>query len=224
MAENIEAFVKKLQSEGVEAGRKAAESIETDARKKAEEILDRAHAEAETVLEQARKEAKDILSRGQAGLHLAARDTLLKLQEALNQALSRLLERAVEERLSQPDFLGEIIREVVLAYARADAKGQHSLEIHVPETMKDRLQDLALGKLAGGLKEAGSKPRVVADLQDKGFEYRVREASVEVSTESVAALLSEMVSPALQEIIQKQMSDVGSKAVTQRTEQKGTES
>lgn len=46
MAETIESFVAKLQAEGVQAGREAAEQLEAKARQKAEEIGRQAEAKA----------------------------------------------------------------------------------------------------------------------------------------------------------------------------------
>ena len=64
--------MKTLQSEGVEAGKKAGEKT----KKQAEQILSHASAEAERILYRARGDADKQLLRGQTELELAARDVI----------------------------------------------------------------------------------------------------------------------------------------------------
>ena len=80
MAESLEAFVKKLQTEGVDAGKQAAEKIKKRAEHEAEKILVNAEKEAEKIIAEAKNSAEKELSRAQTELELAVRDTILKRQ------------------------------------------------------------------------------------------------------------------------------------------------
>ena len=201
MPESLESFVKKLQSEGVEAGKNAAEEIKKAAMHEAEKILADANADAKTILSKATSEAQQKRCRAQNELELAVRDAILKLGESLGCVLSMMLARRVEKKLSEPDYIGEIMREVIIAYAKADAGQAPRIEINIPKKMRDKLNDGALKDLFWNLYGDQDKLALQYTLSKAGFEYKIHGATVEVSPDSVSELLSEMVNPDLQEII-----------------------
>lgn len=203
MPETIESFVKKLQTEGIDAGNKAAEKIKKEARKEAEKIRAEATSEAEKILSEAQTKAEKELARGRTELELAVRDTLLKLRESLSKGLSAMLARNIEKKLSEPDYLGGVLREVVTAYARVDAGQAPAMEINLPEDMHARLNENVLKDLFGELGDRQEKTTLKATLSKAGFEYKIRGATVEVTGDSLAEVISDMVSPALQEILDK---------------------
>ncbi len=206
MSESLESFVNKLQEEGVNAGKEAAEAIRREAEEEGERILADARREAERIVAEARARGKDVLSRAQAEMELAVRDALLKLCETLSVVLSTLLVERTEKELSNPDRLGEIIREVIIAYAKADAAREHAFRINLAEET-GRKTDLhsTLESLLGDLGAALPKIEVQAMFQKAGFEYRIHGGTVEVTTESVAEVLFDMLSPGLQEVVEKIM-------------------
>jgi vacuolar-type H+-ATPase subunit E/Vma4 len=212
MPESIESFVKKLQSEGVDAGKEAAEKIKREAKREAEKILGDAKAEAEKILAKAKSDADKKLSRGQTELELAVRDAILKLNESLGRVLSAMLTQRVEKKLSDPDYLGEIMREVITAYAKADAGQLPLVEVNVSKKMGDKLNDHVLKDLFQNLSEEQDKMALRATLTKAGFEYKIHGATVEVSPDSVSELLAEMVSPALKEIFDKFIDKKGEKS------------
>lgn len=203
MPKSIESFVKKLQSEGIDAGKEAAEEIKREAKRQAEKILADAKAEAEKILAEAKSNADKQIARGQSELELAVRDAILKLRESLGQVLSVMLVRRIEKKLSDPDYLEDIMREVITAYAKADATQLSLMQINVSKKMRDKLNDDVLKDLFQNLSEEQDKMALQATLNKAGFEYKIRGATVEVSSDSVSELISEMVSPALQEIIDR---------------------
>ena len=83
MPESIESFVKKLQDEGVNAGKEAAEKIRNEAKLEADNMIADAKAEADQILAKARDNAGKQLHRMQTELELAARDVILKLRETI---------------------------------------------------------------------------------------------------------------------------------------------
>ena len=212
MPESIESFVKKLQSEGVEAGKVAAEKIRKDARREAEKILADAKAGAEQIVAKAESDAKRQLSRAQDELELAVRDAILKLGEALVDVLSVMLAGRVEKKLSEPDYIGEIMREVIIAYAKADAMQAPRIEINITKKMRDTLKDCALQDFFQNLQGDPDKLDLKFAFSKAGFEYKIHGATVEVSPDSVAELLSEMVNPDLQEIIANVVGKMGKKS------------
>ena len=201
MPKNIEAFVETLKSEGVDAGKKAAQKIEAEAQTQADQIVTQAKAQADVIISEAEAEANKIKSRMDSSLELATRDALLALKEKLSQLLNALLAREVGKALSTEDTLASVLREVIPAYAKADTKTSVSADIVVPETLKGKLLESTLKELVKTLKNQGIQAEVKSSLAQAGFEYKIEGSTVEVSTDSVTALLAEMIDPELRHIL-----------------------
>lgn len=209
MPESLESFVKKLQSEGVEAGKKAAEKIKIEAMHKAEKILADAKGDANKIVAKAKSDAHQQLRRAKNELELAVRDAILKLGEALGGVLSAILAGRVEQKLSEPDYIGEILREVIIAYAKADARQEFRIEINISKAMRDTLKDGVFSDLFKNLHGGPEKSPLQFNLSKAGFEYKIHGATVEVSPDSAAELLAEMVNADLQGIIDKAVDKKG---------------
>ena len=203
MPENLESFVKKLQSEGVEAGREAADKLKKEAEQQAEEILAHAREEAEGIVREAEDEAERRRNHTQAELEMAARDVVLRLRDSLSRALSALITERVSEGLKDPDYLKGIIKELVVAYARGDATREKQMDVHVSRDLPDDWIRHLLTDLSQTLQKPEKMPRIQADLTRAGFDYRVEDAAIEVSPDSVTEVLLEMVNPELQAIVQR---------------------
>ncbi|MHC4982208.1 MAG: hypothetical protein ACYTF6_03445 [Planctomycetota bacterium] len=204
--ETIESFVAKLQAEGVEAGKQAAEKLKAEAQRQAERTLEAAKAEAEKIAAQAKAEAEKTLARSKTELKLAARDTVLKLRDSLNAGLSAVLARGAKEKLSDVDFLGTVLHELVMLYARDEQRSTRQVKINVRPELRDKLANWALGELGGEEgKDGHHSIDLKGSLSQAGFEYQVSGATTEVTLDSVVAVLSELVSPALRELLDKAM-------------------
>jgi vacuolar-type H+-ATPase subunit E/Vma4 len=191
MAETIETFINKLQADGVEAGREAAKEITEQAEQQARQRLAAAEDEAKQIIEQAREEGERIRVRVETELKLAARDTVVRLQETLNHALKAVLVNAVSEKLQDADFLGGLIREVVLRYVDADASGGDTVEINVSDEMQGRLLSGAVAGFKPGDPEL-ARTSLLGKLAESGFEYKVASGTVEVTADSVVDVLSSL--------------------------------
>ncbi|HUU59839.1 MAG TPA: HrpE/YscL family type III secretion apparatus protein [Phycisphaerae bacterium] len=204
MAETIEAFVARIQSEGVEAGKKQAKKLLSDARKQADEIVQQARTEAEKIIADADEQAKALLDRSRTELHLAARDTVLKLRATLAHAVELVLAGAAAEKLTDVDFLGKILHELVLLYARSDLEHAGVMSFDVPPDIRGKLAGWALREI-GQESVDGLRRRInlTGTLAQAGFEYNFTGATVEVTQDSVVAMLKEMVTPRLREILEQ---------------------
>ena len=200
MPKNIEAFVETLKSEGVDAGKKEAEKIEAEAKAQADQIVTQAKAQADAIIAEAEAEAGKIKSRMDSSLELATRDGLLALKEKLSQLMNALLARDVETALSDEDTLASVLKEVIPAYAKADAESV-SAEIIVPENLKGKLLESTLKDLVKTLKNKDIQVEIKSTLAQAGFEYKIEGSTVEVSTDSVTAMLAEMIDPELRHIL-----------------------
>ena len=200
MTHTIESFINQLQIDGVEAGRQAAEKIRLEAEQQAQNKMAEAAEQARQIVERAQAESEQIRARTETELKLAARDTVLRLQETLNRALRAVLFDSVREKLDDADFLAGLIRDVVLRYAEADAKGQATMAIGVSEDMRQRL----LSATATAIRQTGpAAPQVDlrGTLAEAGFEYAMGAGTVEVTAASVVEVLSELVGSELRKRI-----------------------
>jgi V/A-type H+-transporting ATPase subunit E len=201
MATNIESFVETLRSEGVDAGKKAAAEIEAQARQEADLILAEAEKKAKAKLAAAQAEAEQIQTRMLSSLELATRDGMLALREKLGQLLTALIHQQSEKQLSDEETLAAVMRDVIPAYSKAESQGSSTAEIHVPKDLHNRLVTGAIRELTRALKNQDIQVEVKASLAKAGFEYKIKGSTVEVTPESVTALLSEMIDPELRTIL-----------------------
>lgn len=203
MPTNIESFVKTLESEGVDAGRKAAMKIEAEAREKADEINTEAKETANQIIAEAKAEAEKIKVRMDSSLELAVRDTIFLLREKLGLQLKTILKLNVEKALNDEETLLQVLREVIPAYAKANTENKLNTEINISKNTKSRLLETSLRELAHSLKDQNVQLGINYNLAKEGFEYKIEGSTVEVSTDSVTSLLAEMIDPGLQQFLEK---------------------
>ena len=201
MPTNIESFVKTLESEGVDAGKKAAQKIEAEAREKAEQIISEAQDTSDQIVADAQAEAEKVQARMKSSLELATRDAILLLREKLGRQLEIILKLNVEKALKDEETLVHVLREVIPAYVKADLEKEIKTEINVSNDLKSRLLETTLRELAHSLKDHNVEMDVSHSLAKSGFEYKIEGSTVEVSTESVTSLLAEMIDPELQQFL-----------------------
>ena len=205
MADTIESFVAKLQADGVETGKAEAEKITADATAQAERIVAEARGEADKIIATAQADADGLLTRGRTELELAARDTTLKLNEALSGALTRIVAESVAKPLGDAEFLGKLLHEVVLTYVEGLQQSDRVMTINVPESLQEQLTDWAMHEIGqGAIQGARGSVDLKAVLSGAGFEYTVSGATIDVTPESVTTALTEMLTPRLREILAAQ--------------------
>lgn len=209
MAESIESFVAKLQQEGVQAGKDAADRLLADTNDKAERIVAEAEANARTIVEAAEAEAASALEKSKTDLQLAARDTTLRLRDALTQAVRATLAAGAEPHLGDPEFLKHLLHDIVMHYVQADLDGRILMKINVAPDMQHQLTQWALAHLHEKAESGDVSIDLKGTLAEAGFEYEIEGANIEVTLASVVEALSELVNPTLREVLNQ--------AVTQPT-------
>ena len=207
MVETIESFVAKLQTEGVEAGKQAAEKLLADARRQADKTITEAQGQARKIVADAQAHAASLLERSRSELELAGRDVLLRLQAALGRGLQAVLTAKVKEQLPSSDFLARTMHDLVLEYAKADIEHKQRMHINVSPQVQAQLADWALAEMTARAAEAGMSIDLRGTLATAGFEYEITGGTVEVTIDSVVESLSEMVGPQLRQIVQQAAGD-----------------
>ena len=206
MGQTIQAFVDKIRTEGIKAGQKQADDMLAEARQQAEQIVARAEQDKDKILADARDEAERTLARGRTELALAARDAAGRLRDALGRAIQAVIAAGVKAELEDETFVAQALHEIITQYGKAELEGERTLDINVPQEMRQKLIDWALAQI--GADKLGPE-HVTIDLQgtlgQAGFEFNATGATVEVTVESVVEVLGSLVSPALREILDKAM-------------------
>lgn len=203
MPTNIESFVKTLELEGVDAGKKAAMKIEAEAREKANQIKAEAKEKADQIIAEAQAEAEKIKARMNSSLELAMRDAIFLLREKLSMQLNNILKLNVQKALNDEETLVNVLREVIPAYAKAGTENKLTTEINISNNIKSQLLETSLKELANSLNNQNVQLEIGYNLANEGFEYKIEGSTVEVSTDSVTSLLAEMIDPGLQQFLER---------------------
>jgi len=203
MAESIESFVAKLQQEGIQAGKDAADKLLADTNKKAEKIVAQAEAKAAKILQTAEARAADTLEKSRTDLALAARDTSLRLRETLTRAVRTVLAAGAEQALGDAEFLKPLLHAIVMQYVKADLDGRILMKINVAPEMQQQLTEWALAHLHEKAERGDVSLDLKGTLSQAGFEYEIEGANIEVTLASVVDALSELVNPNLREMLDR---------------------
>ena len=207
MAETIESFVAKLQAEGVEAGQRDAEKLRAEAQEQARAVVAQARQEADEIIADGKAQADALLQRGRTELELAARDTVLKLRDALGRAIRALLAEAAREQLTDPEFISRLLHDLAMLYAKSDIEDHDRAVVSVPPEMASQLTSWALDRMKQTAEGKGMRLDLRTTLAGEGFEYNVAGANIEMTVESVVEMLCQMVNPQLGQVLKRAVSE-----------------
>ena len=207
MAGTIESFVAKLQAEGVEAGQRDAEKLRAEAQEQARAVVAQARQEADEIIADGKAQADALLQRGRTELELAARDTVLKLRDALGRAIRALLAEAAREQLTDPEFISRLLHDLAMLYAKSDIEDHDRAVVSVPPEMASQLTSWALDRMKPTAEGKGMRLDLRTTLAGEGFEYNVAGANIEMTVESVVEMLCQMVNPQLGQVLKRAVSE-----------------
>ena len=196
MQHTIESFVRTLHEDGVAAGKSAAAQLLREAEKQAAEIIDNARNEAERILSDARMQQESDKVRQEQELELAARDAVLELQHRLCKAVENMLDNEAVATFGDHAHLVNFIDKVATAFATEQARAPNEAIVFrvAKEDAREVVAQALLAVTRRGSDRNASVFRVETGLQDLGFEYRQGGSGVEVTPQSVVALLAPLVS------------------------------
>ncbi|MEO1481541.1 MAG: hypothetical protein AAFU77_05495 [Myxococcota bacterium] len=211
-SDGVQELIDRLRADGVAAGQSEAREIIEHARAEAKELLRRAEEEAAQTREDARREAERTLEQSQEATRSALRDAMLRFGDELQRQLQNRTERFVREQLVDAGFLRELILAIVRRTAPTSSRDEE-LELLLPlepmglaqlkndpAALQDELSTLAK-QIAH---DAGREEIRVATHSGSGIRIRIVDEGVEidVSPESVSALLLDHLQPRFQAILQ----------------------
>lgn len=211
----VQELIDRLREEGVTKGQEEADGLVTDARQKAVEILDDAQRAAEKIIAGAQSEAERKCKSGEEALRLAARDAVLKLQEAIGEDFVRKVRKLVSHTLGDREFLQRLILEIARKAMPEQTAG--AVEVLLPdnvvtlEELRDKpeqpvegtLSHFVLGLAGDVLREGLSFG--VSDDDVPGVRIRLveEEVEIELTDETISALLMDHLVPRFRAIMQR---------------------
>lgn len=145
MAEELQALLDRIQTEGVAKAEAEADRILSEARKKAESIVADAKAGEAAAHERSAAEAKQFQERAEANIRQSARDVVLGVRKSVDETLDRLLLAKVSGALDTA-FVQKTLTALLPVYA-ASAEAADGIGVEVPEAQVAAVRDALLGTL-----------------------------------------------------------------------------
>ncbi|RLD10909.1 MAG: hypothetical protein DRI44_04795 [Chlamydiae bacterium] len=201
MAEQLENLLKKIQDEAVTKADETAKQKLSDAEKKSAEIIAAAEKKAESIVIEAEQKAEQFAENGKKSLEQAARDVLIYLRKSIDKQFEELIRKSVPEIIPV-----EVVQEILIKLAtEARTKGTSAEGIRIflsPNEYKS-LTDFFMKRFHEEVKKGaefhpmpGIKAGFRICLRDKDVEY-------DYSDDVIVQMLSNLISPVLDEILKK---------------------
>jgi V/A-type H+-transporting ATPase subunit E len=201
-ASGVQALIDRLEREGIDAGRAAAERIVADAEARATFIVDGAREEAERIRREAEVARRQSEAIARDALGNALRDAQLALRNEIAAQMREQFAALAGTVLADVDFVERLIlalaaRERPLCDAAAD------LEVLLggtPDT-SPALDDLVRGLAARGLRKG---VRLLAGDGARGIRVRLTDEAVELdfTEEAIAELLFTLLQPRVRALLE----------------------
>ncbi len=202
MAEELQGLLDRIRKEGLEKAEEEAKAIIDAANQTAAEIKKTAEANAAKKVETAQEEAEKLEQRSISAIQHAARDIVLSVGDAVQQAFETLTQKDISEILDGESF-AKLVHDVVKAYVKEDDKGgievllspkqQEQVSTYLNQAMN---KDLRKGITIKSTRGVISGFSVV--LRDQGIEHDFR-------GETLTSAFLELLRPQLGEIVKKAM-------------------
>lgn len=150
-ASGVKDLIARIRDDGVEAGRRRADSIMDEARSEAARIVTEAQAAADEVHREAAAEIESYRKAALEALKMAARDTRLQLEAAVLASFERHVERLVTPVTSDGSFVRAMLM-VLCGQVAQEYPRDQQLEILVAQMMLG--QEEEGGELQQGMHNA----------------------------------------------------------------------
>lgn len=207
----VEQLIAQIRDEGVQAARQEADRILKNARDQAARMLDAARKEAHALKVKTVTEIQTEKTASQEALKLAARDTILRLGNEIRANFERYVKRLVAEKLSDEDFIREIILAIARKTAAALPEDQEILILlsgdpevsgkKASDTAEQKFRRLVL-KMTDGVLREGIEIKVVGE-QFAGMKVQLKgtDIQVELTDQAIAGLLVRHLLPRFRKIM-----------------------
>jgi len=147
--DNLQKLTDRLYEEGLSKGKQEGEELVAKAKTEAEKIVEAAKEQAKAIIAEAEKKAVELTQKTEADIKMASVQSITATQHEIESMIvTKTCEKPVNELLSTPDFVKEMITSIVKAF-NPDKATPTDLDIILPETLKDKIG----GTLANEIKQ-----------------------------------------------------------------------
>ena len=201
MQDKLQELTDRLYNEGLSKGKQEGEELLQKAHAEADRIVADAKAEAERIIAQANKEAEELKTKVTADIKMAATQSIaVTKQEIEKMVVTRASEQGVKANMSSPDFVKEMIKDVVKAFNPQNA-APVALDLILPEAMKAELEPFVNNEVAQLFKN-----EIKVDYSKKmngGFKVSPREGGymLQFTDEEFTQLIANYLRPATKKIL-----------------------
>jgi len=199
----LQELIETLKKQAVESGEASSREIIEEAQREAKGIVGRAKAEADEIVLQAQKDADRKSKQLESSMEIAGSQFVTSLKRVIEENLLALpLKEKVTKVLADTGYLKEIIRAVVLEYARHPEKSD--LQILVSKDQQGKLLDF-MTELVKEKSEGGGPDHKGLTLHagnvDFGFMINKMEGNVtlDFTDEAFLALFLKFLTPRFRE-------------------------
>ncbi len=148
MQDKLQELTDRLYYEGLSKGKHDGEELVQKAHAEADRIIAYAKAEARRIVAQANKEAEEVKTKVAADVKMAAAQSVaLTKQEIEKMVVTKAAEEGVKANMCSPEFVKEMIKEVVKAFNPQNA-APVPLDFILPEAMKAELEPFMKNEIA----------------------------------------------------------------------------
>ena len=200
MAEQLDSLLQKIQDEHVAKAEQEAQAILSKAHETADAIIAEAQKKAEKKVTEAEKKTEQFVENGKKTLQFAARDLLMYLREEINRQFTVLFRRELPEIVTV-DVIQEIMIKLA-TQARQQNTSSEDLRVYVSDSDYHKLIDFFLHRFHEAVKQ-GAELHPMKNIK-AGFRICMsnRDIHYDFSDEALVEMLSELVNPAIAEILQ----------------------
>jgi len=198
MESTVKELIDRIKSDGIQSAQESANQIVAEAEKKAQNILKDAEKEGAEIKEKAKKDIQRFEESSKSALIQSSRDVLLGVKTEVIALVERLIHQSIADSLTP-----ETLQSVLLEVAKAFSSSPNKVEIQLKPDDQKKIENAVLGSLKNTLKsgvEIKPAPRLA-----KGFRIGESEGAAffNFTPAEIAAVLSQMVSPKLKEILEE---------------------
>jgi V/A-type H+/Na+-transporting ATPase subunit E len=200
MAEELQGLLDRIRKEGLDKAETEAKSILDEARRKASEIVKTAESEAARHKSDAEAEAARMQQRSIHAIEQAARDVILSVGDALQQAFTDLVKKDTSKALDDAK-LAPLVAEVMQAYSKQDQNAR--IDVLLSPKQQEQVSQYFLKHFTEAMRkgvEVKSSRGIIS-----GFSLVLRNQGVEhdFTGETISAAFMELLRPQLGEIVKK---------------------
>ena len=193
MAQELQGLLDRIQEEGLKKATGEKDKILAAAQAEAAKILQAAEADAAAIRKKAEDDATAMEARAKAAISQASRDIILALKDDMQKRIAKIAKAGVDQAMT-PEFMGQIILQMVKGYKGADNSG---IELLVSKADLDGMVAACRGSLAADLK---SNPVInVSQEISAGLKlsFSGEDVFFDFSDDSLTALICAYIGPRL---------------------------